>query len=264
MNSLVILLVTANASFQAAPADSLVGETLKPDSVKFVQESPRVMAERNLALSDELRGDIMMARKMYRDAIDFYKPTSTKNPVMANKAGIAYHQMGDLENAKKFYERAIKLDKLYPEAYNNLGTVHYSRKSYGNAIKNYEKALALRPESASVWTNMGMAYFGRKKYVEALEAYQHALRLDPEIFERRGTNGVMLQERSVEEKAMFYYTLAKSYAQAGDVERMLRCIRFALESGFKDPTRFVQEPVFATYQENEQFKELLATEHKVL
>ena len=111
---------------------------------------------------------------------------------------------------------------------------------------------------------MGMAYLGRKKYVEALSAYQHALQLDPEIFERRGTNGVMLQERSVEEKAMFYYTLAKSYAKSGDVERMIRCVRFALENGFKERTRFAEESVFAAYQENEELKELIATEPKVL
>lgn len=264
MTSLVILFVTVNASFQTVPADSFVGEKLAPEYAKSIQDSPRTMAERNPALNDEIRGDIMMARKLYRDAIDFYKPSSNKNAVMANKTGIAYHQMGDLTNAKKYYERAIKLDKQYPEAYNNLGTIHYAHKSYGNAIKNYEKALALTPNTASIWTNLGTAYFGRKKYVEALQAYQHALQLDPDIFERRGTNGVMLQERSVEEKAMFYYTLAKSYAQAGDVERMLRCIRFALEWGFEKRTLFVEEAVFAAYQENEEFKELLAMEPKVL
>lgn len=226
--------------------------------------SPRAVAEKNPALTDEVRGDIMMARKMYRDAIDFYKPTSNKSAVMANKAGIAYHQLGDLDNAKKYYERAIKLDKTYPEAHNNLGTVHYSNKSYGNAIKSYEKALALTPQAAPVWTNLGTAYFARKRYNEALRAYQTAMQIDPEVFERRGSNGVMLQERSVEEKALFYFTLAKSYAQAGDEERMLRYVRFALESGFKERKRFLEEPEFAPFQESIAFKELLATEQHVL
>jgi tetratricopeptide (TPR) repeat protein len=226
--------------------------------------SPRSIAENNPALTDEVRGDIMMARKMYRDAIDFYKPGAAKSAILANKVGIAYHQMGDLDSAKKYYERAIKLDKTYPEAYNNLGTIQYAKKSYGNAIKNYERALTLTPKAASVWSNLGTAYFARKKYDEALRAYQYALQLDPEIFERRGSSGVMLQERSVEEKAMFYYTLAKSYAQAGDVERTLRYIRFALENGFKEKKRFQEEEVFAPFKENQQFQELLTTEQHVL
>jgi tetratricopeptide (TPR) repeat protein len=243
MNSLVILLL----AFQA-PAP----------------ESPRNVAERNISLTDEVRGDIMMARKMYRDAIDFYKPGALKSAVLSNKTGIAYHQMGDLDNARKYYEKAIKLDRLYPEAYNNLGTIHYAKKSYGNAIKSYERALALTPKTASIWTNLGTAQFARKKYAEALRAYQYALQIDPEIFERRGSNGVMLQERSVEEKALFYYTLAKSYAQAGDEDRMMRYIRFALENGFKQRKRFLEEPEFAAYREKEPFKELLAAEQKVL
>jgi len=255
MNSLVTVLLVSHAAFQA-PVPEVAGS--------LVPLSPRVMAEKNSSLTDEVRGDIMMARKMFRDAIDFYKPSSEKNAVMANKAGIAYHQLGDLNNAKKLYERAIKLDKLYPEAYNNLGTVHYAKKSYGNAIKSYERALALTPKSAAVWTNLGTAYFARKKYPEALRAYQTALEIDPEVFERRGSNGVMLQERSVEEKAMFYYTLAKSYAQAGDEERMLRYVRFALENGFKQKNKFLEEPEFAAFKENVQFKELLATEQNVL
>ncbi|MEO5925760.1 MAG: tetratricopeptide repeat protein [Bryobacteraceae bacterium] len=251
MNSLVLLLMASQAAYQATDAG-------------FVAPSPRVIAEKNVALTDEVRGDIMMARKMYRDAIDFYKPSSSKSAIMANKAGIAYHQLGDLDNAKKLYERAIKLDKLYPEAHNNLGTIHYAKKSYGNAIKSYERALALTPNAAAVWTNLGTAYFARKKYEEALRAYQTAMKIDPEVFERRGTNGVMLQERSVEEKAMFYYTLAKSYAKAGDEERMLKYIRFALESGFKQKQRFLDEPEFATFKEGVTFKELLAMEQNVL
>jgi len=57
--SLVILLVTANVSFQTVPAESLVGDAFKPEPAKFVQESPRVMAERNPVLTDEIRGELV-------------------------------------------------------------------------------------------------------------------------------------------------------------------------------------------------------------
>ena len=255
MTSLLPVVLGAAMAFQVAPAQ-VAGN--------LPAQSPRIIAEGNPNLTDETRGDIMMARKMYRDAIDFYKPGAAKSAVLANKTGIAYHQMGDIDNAKKYYERAIKLDRTYPEAYNNLGTVQYAKKSYGSAIKSYERALALTPKAASVWSNLGTAYFARKKFPEALRAYQYALELDPDVFERRGSNGVMLQERSVEDRAMFYYTLAKSYAQAGDVERTLRYIRFALENGFKDRKKFTEEQVFSLVKDNEVFKQLLATEQNVL
>src|SRR5262249_38587071 len=85
-------------------------------------------------VTPELRGDIMMARKMYREAVDFYKVGADKSPTLANKTGIAYHQLLDMENAKRWYQRAIKLNPQYPEAQNNLGTIYYAQKSYKRAI----------------------------------------------------------------------------------------------------------------------------------
>jgi tetratricopeptide (TPR) repeat protein len=251
----VSLLVASQLAFQAARPVQ-VADTSAP--------SPRAIAEQNPAISDELRGDIMMARKMYLDAIDFYKAQANTNAVLANKTGIAYHQMGDLNNAKKYYERAIKLDKKYAEAINNLGTIHYARKSYGNAIKQYEKALELQPDSPSFLTNLGTAYFARKKYPEAIRYYARAVAIDPQIFDRRGSNGTQVQERSVEERAKYHYTLAKTFAGAGLLEQALQNVRFALEYGFKERDKFKSEPEFAPLQSNADFQQLLATEPHVL
>ena len=82
----------------------------------------------------ETRGDIYMARKMYREAIDTFREGSAKDPVLLNKIGIAYHQMMQLDNARKSYEQALKLKPNYVEVMNNLGTVYYARKSFRRAI----------------------------------------------------------------------------------------------------------------------------------
>src|SRR5438067_160934 len=78
------------------------------------------------------------------------------------------------------------------------------------------------------------AFFARKNYKQAAESYQKALSLDPDLFEHRSSWGVMLQERSVEERAKFHYYLAKTYAKAGMNERALLYIRKALEEGFTE------------------------------
>ena len=41
-----------------------------------------------------MRCDIMMARKEYRDAVDCFKAGAGTSAIMANKTGIAYHQLG--------------------------------------------------------------------------------------------------------------------------------------------------------------------------
>lgn len=221
-------------------------------------------ADVSKSLTPEMRGDIFVARKQYRDAIDSYLEGPKNSAVLANKIGIAYHQLLELDTARKWYERAIKLDPKYPEAINNLGTIFYAHKSYRRAITQYRRALRLTPDAASILSNLGTAYFARKNYKDAFAIYQRALELDPEVFERHSSYGVLLQERSVEERAKFHYYLAKTYAKAGRTDLAIQYIRKSLEEGFKDRDKYTTDPDFAGLQNNAEFKQLMATEQKVL
>jgi len=228
-----------------------------------LRSAPPAVAAPKTDLTPEMRGDIMMARKMYREALDFYKPGADTSAVLANKAGIAYHKMLDLNNAKRWYQKAVKLNPRYAEAINNLGTVYYAQKSYRRAIDQYKKALRVN-ESASVLSNLGTAYFARKQYEDAFLFYQKALALDANVFEHRSTQGSVVQERSVEDRAKFEYFMAKTYAKAGALDRALQYIRRSLEDGFKERDKYLMEPEFAALQENLEFKQIMAAEQKVL
>jgi len=216
------------------------------------------------ALSPEVRGDIFMARKQYREAIDAFREGSPKDPVLANKIGIAFHQMQQLDAAKRSYEQAIRLKKDYAEAMNNVGTVYYSRKSYRRAISWYDKAIKLSPTTASFYSNLGVAYFSRKQYDRATDSFQNALRLNPNVFEERSNYGTTLQERNVEERATFHFYLAKMYAQGGRNELALQYLRKALEEGFKEKKKLQEAPEFAALREMPEFKELMKLEPRVL
>ncbi len=228
-----------------------------------LSERPTLTPDRP-ALTPEMRGDIYMARKMFREAADMYRQMPQDTAITWNKVGIAYHQMLDLGAAKKYYERSIKLNRNYAEAINNLGTIFYAQKNYRKAVGLYKKALKINPASASVLSNLGTAYFARKKYDDAFRAYQEALSIDPEVFEHRGAAGVILQERTVEERAKFHFYLAKTYAKAGQHERALMYIRKALEEGFRDRGKLTEDPEFALMHEIPEFQELLRYEPKIL
>ena len=227
-------------------------------------DNTTVAAPQPIGLSAERRADILMARKMYREAAETYKEAPLDSPVIQNKIGIAYHQMIQTEVAKKYYERAMRLDSRYPEAINNLGTIYYSKKNYRRAVKLYTKALRLSPNSASIYSNLGTAHFARKNYKLAAETYQKALTLDPDVFEHRGSWGIMLQERSVEERAKFHYYLAKTYAQAGMNDRALLYIRKALEEGFAERKKLMDDPEFVSLRNLPEFQQLLVIEPRVL
>jgi len=212
-------------------------------------------------LTDEQMGDLYMVRKQYREAAGLFKKLSDedpRNPVYLNKLGIALHQQAALGLALKYYERAVKVDPRYADAENNVGTIWYQRKKYEKAVKAYQKAIAIRSDMAVLYSNLGYAYFGDKKYEEAIFAFRRALTLDPQLFEHNGSrSGSILQDRSVEDRGRFYYMLAKSFAQAGDLDRCIHYLRKAKDEGYKQFTDIKKDPAFGAALKDPAVQELL-------
>ncbi len=228
---------------------------------------PQTAAPDQPSITPELRGDIFMAKKQYREAIEAFRQGSPSDPVLYNKTGIAYHQLLQLDNALKSYQQAVRLKKDYAEAINNIGTVYYARKSFRRSISYYKRAIKIAPEqprTASIYSNLGTAYFARKQYKDATDAFQTALSLDPEVFEHRGNFGILLEERNVEERAKYHYYVATMYAKNGRTELALQYLRKALEEGFKDKKQIEKDPEFASMRDLKEFKDLMALEPRVL
>jgi len=263
---LSVVLVSALAGFLAQSAPAASAGTIAKESVSNGLTTPdqTAPAAKSKKLSPEELGDIFMARKRFREALEQYQHCDRKSAAIANKIGIAYHQLLDLRNAMKQYKLATKLDPHFSEAFNNLGTIYYSQRSYRRAIHYYRSALRLAPNSATVYSNLGSAYFSQHHIPEAIEAYSKALDIDPEVFNRSAPNGVLLQEQTVEDKAKFHYYMARLYAQKGNAEQSLQYIRKALEEGFKDREKFRSEPEFAILKGNPEFEELMKKEPREL
>jgi tetratricopeptide (TPR) repeat protein len=218
-------------------------------------------------LSPELRGDIYMARRMYREAIEAYGLAPSTDAVVRNKTGIAYHQLNELESARKAYQQALKIKPDYSEAMNNMGAIYYARKSYRRSISWYEKALkqdAKSARAASYYMNLGTAWFARKNADKGMENYQIAVKLDPEVLEHHGSFGQVLEERSIAERASYHFSIARLYAREGRSELALQYLRKALEEGYKDKKALAKEPDFAALRDLPEFKELLTLEPRVL
>lgn len=235
----------------------LVAPSVVAQQAPLLNLRPRAEEVRRL----ELHGDVMMARKRFREAVDFYAQAfqlDRKNAPAANKLGIAYFQVQDFGRAKSWYERALKIDKHFFEPQNNVGMVRYAQHDYKRARRHFEEALKLRPESASAHVNLAATYLALKKNEEAFQEYRLALLLDPQVLEKRSPFGVILQTQSVQDMAQFHFILAKTFAAMGDVERCLAYLRRAIEEGYRDFDRLNSEPAFALILEDVRFQQLLA------
>jgi tetratricopeptide (TPR) repeat protein len=226
-----------------------------PDALRRVPPPDHNLPASRLEIrADELRGE-----KLFADAVDYYKAAAKKQPSaqLYNKMGIAELQMRHDDDARKLFEKALKLDKDYAEARNNLGVSFFYKKNYKRAAQNYERAIKLNPDSASFHSNLGTAYFSRKQYEKALAAYNRALELDPDVFDRTSKTGISLIHRSTSDRAQYSYVIAKSFAMRGDTDKCLLYLRKAIEDGFPVQAKIAEDKAFATIRNDKRLQQLL-------
>ncbi|HVT96786.1 MAG TPA: tetratricopeptide repeat protein, partial [Acidobacteriaceae bacterium] len=203
--------------------------------------APQVTA---VNLPPELRGDLAMARQQYLRAIDAYTQVPARTATIWNKLGMAYHHLFAMDEARRDYERALRLQPDYAEALNNLGAIYYAKKNYKKAIRYYRKAIAISPQSATIYSNLGTAWFARGKSEKGIEAYRTAFSLDPEVF---ASDSALLVNEGLpaHERALQDFCLAKLFAASGKKEEAIEFLRKALNEGFDDRKRILADQTLA-------------------
>jgi tetratricopeptide (TPR) repeat protein len=206
----------------------------------------------------EQQGDQLRGQKAYLDSIDYYRAALKKQEtaVLHNKVGISLLLLERNSEARKAFERAIKLDKTYPEAYNNLGALNYNSRKYGAAVKEYKKAIRLAAENASFHSNLGTAYFSQKDFDHATREYQRAMEIDPQIFDRSPSGGVAVKLVTSNDLGHFHYVMAQMYGQHGDQERCKHYLSKANEEGYPIKSA-LHDNEFASLRKDPNFVEFV-------
>jgi len=254
----LVLVVACPAFAQQTPA--AVSDTTTNSSSASTSVGAKPLSSMSPREAAEMRADILMARKEYFRAAGAYLQillNESKNAELMNKVGVAYQQLGDLDRSEKFYKRAMHADKKFASAANNCGTVEYEKKHYSKAISLYNKALDLRTDLPTVYSNLGYAYFEDKQYPQAMGSFQKALALDPTIFDRRGLGGTVVLQRTATDPGLFYFFVAKTYAQAGDAERAAHYLKLARDDGYSGFLSAQTDPGFAKVIKDPALQEVL-------
>jgi tetratricopeptide (TPR) repeat protein len=195
----------------------------------------------------EERAKVQMAEKRFDAAIQTYQDllkADPKNASYMNMMGIAYLDLGKYDLAKKYFLRASKADKKNSNAVNNLGMVYYHQRDFRHAIREYQRAISIDPEQAGPHANLGFAFYNSNKFPEAAVEFQRALEIEPSIFERNDKVGTSVQDRTVSNHGLFFFTMARVYAQKRDAEHCAEYLRKSLDEGYKDVGKAATDPAF--------------------
>lgn len=118
--------------------------------------------------------------------VEFHKAYELKpdDKNVLNALGIIHlMHLDEPRKSMEYFEKAIKVDPNYSEAYNNLGYAYERAGEFDKAILHYQKALSnpLYPTAEKGYINMGNAYYRTGRYENAVNAYKEALKRSPNL-----------------------------------------------------------------------------------
>lgn len=250
-----------NRAAELASESPLLIQPVDGDFLQILSLLPAAVRED--ARMHELRGDSYAARKMFDDAVIEYKKSLASdryNGSVANRLGIAYHNLRKTREAEQQYRDALRLRPNYLDAMNNLGVLDYVRKNYEGALSRYTKALKLQPKSVTLLRNLGACLFSMERWDEGMRAYEQALNLDPLLFERQAGSGAgTFIQMSQQGSAMMNLSLAKIFASRNNTDLAISFLYKAIEAGLDDIALVTGDQAFKPLASDERFGRVLET-----
>ena len=109
----------------------------------------------------EFKGDVLFDAGETEDAIKFYNRAIALDrqyvPTLI-KRGRAYWKMNQYNRAAKDFTRVIGIGPNSPVGYLELGEVRYASGEYAEAAADFDKAAALKPEDGTVYAKRGRSW----------------------------------------------------------------------------------------------------------
>ena len=107
-----------------------------------------------------------------------------------NKLGINKAKERDFEGAIENFDRAIKINPDYADAYNNRANVRHELGDDPGAIEDYTEAILLNPHCADFHNNLGIISSNSDDYRGARVAHTRAIQLNPRYAQAYNDRGV--------------------------------------------------------------------------
>ncbi|MGQ9619306.1 MAG: tetratricopeptide repeat protein [Candidatus Aminicenantia bacterium] len=200
-----------------------------------------------------------LTEKDYDSAIVSFKKAVSLRPNSEkahNFLGIAYFMKKSYKNAEDEFSKSISINSKYPPPYSNLGNVYLKLNKLDKAEKYYKKAIDLAPESPSSYYSLGNLLLSLGRFEEGMAYLLKGFQIDPDFMDRDTTLKTELSQLS-SKGGELYFTYAKLFASAGNIERTIEYLERAKKAGFKDWERILKEKEFEKVRENPEIKKFL-------
>ncbi len=91
-----------------------------------------------------------------------------------NNIAVAYAQIGQIDRAIESLKQVLRINPYHPEGYNNIASFFLQKKDYINARRALDNALALRPYYGKAHFNLGRLNLEEGNELKAWECFKNA------------------------------------------------------------------------------------------
>ncbi|MFP4240358.1 MAG: tetratricopeptide repeat protein [Chitinispirillaceae bacterium] len=149
--------------------------------------------------------EALMAKENYKEAVLVLDKCS-KNPKAFKMLGKAYHELYQMDQARKYLEKHLKKSPDDLETEILLASSHAYSKQFGKAIDKYQNLHEKYPENKEIQKGYARALGWNKDYDAAVSLYKSVLKKDPQDYESALEIGVILSWRKNFREAVSHLT----------------------------------------------------------
>lgn len=160
----------------------------------------------NLGLFYLNQSDVDNATKYFVKALAL----DTKYYLAWNGLGLAHSMKGRLDESAKAYQRCLEINPQFTEAHNNLGTVFQEMNQLDKAEQEFRKALAdLTYQNRELpYFNLARLYVLQNRLDEALDNVQKAIQIKPRLAMAFNLRGLIYEKKNSLAEAIASYEAA--------------------------------------------------------
>jgi len=167
------------SALQTAKMDSTIFQFNTPEASPL--ESSDSVSQLDLKAPEKVRreywkGYMQLLRKDLQGAIDHLARAASMYPSFVaahNALGIAYLNLGQIQQARDEFARAVALDDHLPGSYLNLGCAQLQLQQYPEAIESLKKASSIAPLDLQLLKALTYAEFKNRDYPAVIATARH-------------------------------------------------------------------------------------------
>ena len=156
-------------------------ETKDPEEANQISEQIKNKNQRYLSAIWCEKALTQRMEKDYENALISCDTAIAIDPAFPNNYGLKadiYDDMGNEEEAIRFYQKVLDLDSGYAVSYHNIAVIYHKRGEDAKALPYIDQAIQLAPYTIESYVLRASIYGSMENLAKELENYNQALALD--------------------------------------------------------------------------------------